>query len=136
MLKKPAHIETWLTYYRDVIGIERFFLKVNQATRLVYSDGLLVWMRLLSASYVPRISCIVIIIVRHACAQVEDTPELEPLFAQEPWCNLVDTSFDEGTQRDYFAQMDRQSTHMANTIPKVCLILFLIPRPLKGIGLA
>ncbi|KAL3920411.1 MAG: hypothetical protein SGPRY_005259, partial [Prymnesium sp.] len=116
MLKKPAHIETWLTYYRDVIGIERFFLKVNQATRLVYSDGLLVWMRLLSASY------------------VEDTPELEPLFAQEPWCNLVDTSFDEGTQRDYFAQMDRQSTHMANTIPKVCLILFLIPRPLKGIG--
>lgn len=135
MLKKPAHIETWLTYYRDVIGIERFFLKVNQATRLVWMGSSC------GCSYLLHRMCralhaLLSSVVHCACAQVEDTPELEPLFAQEPWCNLVDTSFDEGTQRDYFAQMDRQSTHMANTIPKVCLILFLIPRPLKGFGLA
>jgi len=76
MLKKPAHVETWLTYYRDVIGIERFFLKV------------------------------------------EDTPELEPFFSQEPWCQLVDVSFESGTHRDYFTQMDRQSSHMVCSVPK------------------
>ena len=29
MLKKPLNVESWLRYYCDVIGVERFFLKVG-----------------------------------------------------------------------------------------------------------
>mmetsp|Transcript_36056 Transcript_36056/g.81805 ORF Transcript_36056/g.81805 Transcript_36056/m.81805 type:complete len:326 (-) Transcript_36056:405-1382(-) len=71
MIKQPANLATWLVYYRDIIGVERFFLRV------------------------------------------EDTPELAALFAHDPWSTLVDAVFDNGTHRDYFAQMDRQSAHIA-----------------------
>ena len=49
--------------------------------------------------------------------KVEDTPELAALFATPPWDQLVVPTFDDGTQRDYFAQMDRQTAHIANTLP-------------------
>jgi len=49
--------------------------------------------------------------------KVEDTPELASLFATPPWDSLVVATFDDGTQRDYFAQMDRQSAHIAATLP-------------------
>ena len=32
MLKKPSNFESWLNYYRDVIGVERFYLKARHAT--------------------------------------------------------------------------------------------------------
>lgn len=48
---------------------------------------------------------------------MEDTPELATLFSTPPWDVLVVPTFDDGTQRDYFKQMDRQSTHVARSIP-------------------
>ena len=50
--------------------------------------------------------------------KVEDTPELASLFATPPWDRLVVATFDDGTQRDYFAQMDRQSAHIAASLPQ------------------
>ena len=50
--------------------------------------------------------------------QVEDTPELATLFSTPPWDRLVLATFDNGTKRDYFAQMDRQSAHIADTLPR------------------
>jgi len=56
--------------------------------------------------------------VRRFFIKAEDTPELAPLFASPPWNRLVVPTFDDGTQRDYFAQMDRQSAHIAATVPR------------------
>ena len=49
---------------------------------------------------------------------MEDTPELEALLAEPPWCTFVEATFTSGTHRDYFAQMDRQSAHMVATVPR------------------
>jgi len=76
MTKKPLDMPTWLEYHRRVVGIRRFYIKV------------------------------------------EDTPELAALFASAPWDRLVVATFDDCTQRDYFAQMDRQSEHLASTLPR------------------
>jgi len=50
--------------------------------------------------------------------KVEDSPELASLFARSPWSELVVPTFDNGTQRDYFAQMDRQSAHIVANLPR------------------
>jgi len=55
--------------------------------------------------------------IRRFYIKVEDTPELAALFAQPPWDELVAPFFDNHTQRDYFAQMDRQSAHISAVLP-------------------
>jgi hypothetical protein len=56
--------------------------------------------------------------IRRFYLKVEDTPELAPLLATPPWDRCVVTSFDDHTQRDYFAQMDRQAAHIAAVLPR------------------
>jgi len=56
--------------------------------------------------------------VRRFYIKVEDTPELAVLFATPPWDTLVVPVFDDHTQRDYFAQMDRQASHIAAMLPR------------------
>jgi len=49
--------------------------------------------------------------------RAEDSPELAEVFRSPPWDSLVSPTFCNGTQRDYFEQMDRQSAHIAAVIP-------------------
>ena len=56
--------------------------------------------------------------IRRFYLKVEDTPELAPLLATPPWDRCVVPSFDDHTQRDYFAQMDRQAAHIAAVLPR------------------
>ena len=76
MTKKPQDLETWLGHYRMHVGIERFFLRV------------------------------------------EDSPELEQLLGRSPWRKLVEVIYVEGTQRDKWAQMDRQAKHVEDVVPR------------------
>ena len=48
---------------------------------------------------------------------MEDTPELGALLNTAPWSTLVVATYSNHTQRDYFAQMDRQSAHIAAMLP-------------------
>ena len=59
---------------------------------------------------------------------VEDTPQLATLFATPPWDRLVVASYAEQTQRDYFAQMDRQSSAVAKSIATFAAATSLINR--------
>ena len=75
MTKQPHDFATWLHYHHTRVGVERFYIKV------------------------------------------EDTPELKALLDTPPWDRVVHATFDDGTQRDYFAQMDRQSSHISASLP-------------------
>ena len=33
MTKRPAHLETWLEYHKRVVGVERFYLRVEDSSR-------------------------------------------------------------------------------------------------------
>ena len=55
--------------------------------------------------------------IRRFFIKVEDTPELKTLFAMPPWDRLVIATFSDGTHRDYFKQMDRQTAHVAASLP-------------------
>mmetsp|Transcript_48360 Transcript_48360/g.80200 ORF Transcript_48360/g.80200 Transcript_48360/m.80200 type:complete len:576 (+) Transcript_48360:175-1902(+) len=75
MVKNPSNFSTWLDYHHRVLGVQRFYIKI------------------------------------------EDTPELSALLAAPPWDLRVEATFVSSTQRDYFEQMDRQSSHIAAVIP-------------------
>ena len=49
--------------------------------------------------------------------RVEETPELAAQLEQPPWNRIVETTLGSGP-RDYFAQMDRQSLHIADVLPR------------------
>jgi hypothetical protein len=78
MTKKPFDFESWLTYHHEVVGVHRFFVRV------------------------------------------EGTPELEPLLARAPWCDLVDAVFaTENESRDVADRIGkRQRAHIAWAVPR------------------
>ncbi len=54
--------------------------------------------------------------IRRFYLRIEDTPELSSLLGSPPWAGLVEASYSSG-HRDYLAQMDRQSAHIASVLP-------------------